>query len=132
MEGDKSEQRVARVNYNAWNGKERKGVQAEKPCSFCRARKRMSDVIGATAAFIFFLIPPIPAANGFSSIDRSIDRSTPRDRLSNRDRSAVPFPLCRLFAGKKESAQHRPTPARNRVNKCWGLLGMRVYGYVYA
>lgn len=74
--------------------------------------------------YFFFLIPPTPAADGFSirpSVDRSIDRSAPRDRLSNRDRSAVPFPLCRLFAGKKKSAQHRPTAARNRVNKCWGL-----------
>lgn len=74
--------------------------------------------------FFFFFIPPTPAADGFSirpSVDRSIDRSAPRDRLSNRDRSAVPFPLCRLFAGKKKSAQHRPTAARNRVNKCWGL-----------
>lgn len=74
--------------------------------------------------YFFFFIPPTPAADGFSirlSVDRSIDRSAPRDRLSNRDRSAVPFPLCRLFAGKKKSAQHRPTAARNRVNKCWGL-----------
>lgn len=40
----------------------------------------------------------------FPTLFRSIDRSAPRDRLSNGDRIAVP-----LFVGKKESVQ--PTPA---------------------
>lgn len=83
----------------------------------------MSDVIGATAAFIFFFfIPPTPAADGFSirpSVDRSIDRSAPRDRLSNRDRSAVssvPF-IC----GQKEK---RPTPANSSQKQGQQVLGV--------
>lgn len=89
---------------------------AEKLARFFRARKRMSDVIGA--AFIFFFPP-----TGFfdSSIDRSIDRSAPRDRLSNRDRSAAPFPLCRLFAGKKESA------GRKQGQQVLGVARMDTY-----
>lgn len=95
---------------------------AEKLARFFRARKRMSDVIGA--AFIFFFsIPLQPQLGNFfdSSIDRSIDRSAPRDRLSNRDRSAAPFPLCRLFAGKKESA------GRKQSQQVLGVARMDTY-----
>lgn len=98
---------------------------AEKLARFFRARKRMSDVIGA--AFIFFFpYPSNPNWVTFSirpSIDRSID---PRREIVCRiETAALRRFLCAVYLRAKRKA-----PAGNRVNKCWGLrVWIRIYAW---
>lgn len=108
------------------------GRSAEKLARFFRARKRMSDVIGATAAFIFFfsfLLPPRPTV--FRFVHRSIDRSIdPRREIVCRiETAALCRFLCAVYLRVKRKApntgQQQPETGSTSVGGC-------AYRYVYA